>query len=154
MTPDPARDRTGDLLVIGYGNMLRGDDGVGPRVAEEADAMNLDGVRAIACHQLTPELAEQVSRARAVVFVDAAVNAKTEIQLVQVAPVESGRIMAHVSDPGTLLALARDLFRRCPPAWWLTIPVREVGFGEELSAQAREGMRGALERIQALAAGR
>ena len=26
--------KTHDLLVIGYGNTLRGDDGLGPRVAE------------------------------------------------------------------------------------------------------------------------
>jgi Ni,Fe-hydrogenase maturation factor len=115
--------------------------------------MNLAGVRAVACHQLTPELAEQISRARAVVFVDAVVSDKTEIQFTKLVPVESGRILGHVSEPGTLLALARDLFHRCPPAWWLTIPVREVGFGEELSPQAREGMRCALERIQTLAAG-
>jgi hypothetical protein len=52
-----------------------------------------------------------------------------------------------------LLALARDVFHRCPPAWWLTIPVREIGFGEELSPQARDGMRRALEKIQAFAVG-
>ena len=151
MTSPP--DSTGELLVIGYGNTLRGDDGVGAQVAAAVATKNPAGVRAIACHQLTPELAEQISRARAVIFVDAVVSEKTEIQFTELAPVESSRILGHASEPGMLLALARDVFRRCPPAWWLTIPVREIGFGEELSPQAREGMRCALEKIQALAAG-
>ena len=30
-----------DLLVIGYGNTLRQDDGVGPYVSEQVDKMNL-----------------------------------------------------------------------------------------------------------------
>ena len=36
------------LLVIGYGNTLRRDDGVGPRVAEAVEGLRLAGVRTIA----------------------------------------------------------------------------------------------------------
>ena len=32
------------ILVIGYGNTLRGDDGVGPKVAEAVAALALPGV--------------------------------------------------------------------------------------------------------------
>ena len=63
---------TGDVLVIGYGNTLRTDDGVGRLAAERlADDPRLDGVRVIGRHQLTPELALDVSQAALVVFVDA-----------------------------------------------------------------------------------
>ena len=41
----PADSR--DFLVIGYGNTLRGDDGVGPRVAEAIEKLNLPGVRTL-----------------------------------------------------------------------------------------------------------
>ena len=141
------------FLVIGYGNTLRSDDGVGLKVAAAVELAGLPGVRALACHQLTPELAEPVAQARAVVFVDAAVGAPAGIQVVELAPAAAGQILAHVSDPKTLLALARDLFGRCPPAWWVTIPIQNTDFGEELSPLAREGMQSALEKIRALAAG-
>ena len=59
------------ILVIGYGNELRRDDGLGPRVAASLAG---PGVRALAVRQLTPELAEEVATARLVVFVDARVN--------------------------------------------------------------------------------
>ena len=50
---------TTDVLVIGYGNELRGDDGVGPRVARElSPRLGVSfGVSAIDVHQLMPELA-------------------------------------------------------------------------------------------------
>src|SRR5687767_15002380 len=68
------------LLVIGYGNTLRRDDGVGPRVAETVGALRLPGVRTLVCQQLSPEHAEPISQADAVVFVDAAVDAPGEVQ--------------------------------------------------------------------------
>lgn len=142
------------LLVIGYGNELRCDDGVGPRVAAGLERLKLPGVRSIACHQLAPELAEPVSRAARVVFVDATADTAAGIQLRELKPAETGQVMAHAADPRSLLALARDVFGHCPAAWWLTIPVENLEFGDELSPLARQGVRQALERIQDLASNR
>jgi hydrogenase maturation protease len=136
------------LLVIGYGNTLRRDDGVGPKVAEAVAALGLPGVRALACPLLTPELAEAVSRAGTVIFVDAAVDAPREVQMRRLEPAASSQIMAHAASPGTLLALARDVFGHAPEAWWLTIPVTDLGIGEELSALARRGFEGAMAKIR------
>lgn len=138
------------LLVIGYGNTLRSDDGVGPRVAEEVEKLNLPGVRAIVRGLLTPELAEPISRARRVVFVDASVETPDQLQLRPLFPGASSQIMAHAADPRTLLALARDVFGHAPPAWWLTIPIENLAIGEELSAKAREGLAGAVREIKRL----
>ena len=63
-----------ESLVIGYGNTLRGDDGVGQKVAEVIASLGLSGIRALSCHQLTPELADPISEVRMVVFVDATVD--------------------------------------------------------------------------------
>jgi hydrogenase maturation protease len=139
------------LLVIGYGNPLRCDDGVGPKVAEAVEELHLPDVRTLTCHQLSPEHAEPIARARTVVFVDAAVDAPKDVQLRKLEPGESSQLMAHAADPRTVLALARDVFGHCPQAWWLTIPAVELGFGEELSPAARGGFEVALERIRALA---
>jgi len=136
------------LLVVGYGNTLRRDDGVGPKVAEAVAALGLPGVRALACPLLTPELAEAVSRAGVVIFVDAAVDAPREVQMRRLEPAASSQIMAHAASPGTLLALARDVFGHAPEAWWLTIPVEELGIGEELSALAQGGFEGAVAKIR------
>ena len=65
-------------LIIGYGNPLRGDDGVGPRAAEllvEEDGVTSpllpDGVQVLVCHQLTIELAPQIAEADRLILIDA-----------------------------------------------------------------------------------
>nr|MDQ2730551.1 hydrogenase maturation protease [Armatimonadota bacterium] len=59
-------------LVIGYGNPLRRDDGLGPmaaqRLAALADPLR---VQVLTPYQLSPELAEPISQARFVLFIDA-----------------------------------------------------------------------------------
>ena len=154
MRDDSRQCAAAAFLVIGYGNPLRSDDGVGAKVAAAVEELHLPGVVALVRHQLTPELAEPVSEARAVVFVDAAADASTEVQLRPLEQADGAQLMAHAADPRTLLALARHLFGRCPPAWWLTIPVQNLGFGEELSPLARRGYETALEKIRALAGAR
>jgi len=139
------------LLVLGYGNTLRRDDGVGPRVAEAVAALALPGVRALACPLLTPELADPVSQARVVIFVDAAVDAPREVQLRPLAPADTSQLMAHSASPATLLALARDVFGRAPEAWLLTIPAENMGIGEELSGFTRRGLESAVAEIKQLA---
>ena len=151
MSDNPQKTAGADFLVIGYGNTLRSDDGVGAKVAAAVAELALPQVVVLVCHQLTPELAEPISEARAVVFVDAAVDASTEVQVRQLEPAEGAQLMAHAADPRSLLAFARKLFGRCPPAWWLTIPVENLEFGEELSALARRGYEIALEEIRELA---
>ena len=140
------------LLVIGYGNTLRRDDGVGPKVAEAVAQLVLPGVRTLACPLLTPELAEAVSQAHVVIFVDAAVDAPREVQLRTLAPAGSSQVMAHAASPATLLALARDVFGHAPEAWWLTIPVEDLGIGEELSPLARRGFEIAVREVRRCAA--
>lgn len=140
-----------DLLVIGYGNTLRSDDGVGPKVSNAVAGLGLSSVRALTCDLLTPELADPISQTRTVVFVDAAVDAPGEVQLRPLAPADSSQIMAHAADPRTLLALARDVFGHAPEAYWLTIPAVNMEFGETFSEQTAHGMEVALEKIRELA---
>ena len=138
-------------LIVGYGNTLRRDDGVGPKVAEAAEALKLPGVRTLVCQQLSPELADPISQARLVIFVDAAVDAPREVQLRTLAPAGTSQIMAHAASPATLLALARDVFGHAPAAWLLTIPAEDISIGEELSAFTRLGLEAALKEIKQLA---
>jgi hydrogenase maturation protease len=137
-----------EILVIGYGNPLRSDDGVGPRVAEAVAQLNLPGVRTLICHQLSPELADPISRAHTVIFVDAAVDTPQEVQLRKLKPGASSQLLAHAADPCTLLALAQDVFGHCPEAWWLTIPAVKLEFDHDLSATAQRGLEMAVQKIK------
>ena len=149
MNREPPVSVETEVLVIGYGNTLRGDDGVGPRVAEAVGKLHLPGVRTLTCPLLTPELADLVSRAGKVIFVDAAVDAPKTVQWRELQPNETSQLLAHAADPRTLLALARDVFGRAPRAWWLTIPAVDLGFREGFSSEVQRRFGAAVGKIQA-----
>ena len=141
------------LLVIGYGNTLRRDDGAGPWVAEAVAALDLPGVRTLVRHQLTPELADPIAAAGTVVFVDACAVATAAVGWGRLAPADSAQILAHAANPATLLALARQLFGRAPEAWLLTVPASDFAFGEGLSPATQRHCPQAVQHICALAEG-
>ena len=136
------------FLVIGYGNTLRRDDGAGPWVAERIT--NLLGT-AVDCwieRQLLPEMAERISQAQRVVFVDAQ-SGTTEMQVRQLrldAP--SPATGTHYCDPINLLTLAATLFGSAAPlAWLVTIPADDFSHGEGLSATTWHHAERAVEWI-------
>jgi len=140
------------VLIIGYGNDLRGDDGVGPKTVEAVAALELPGVQCRTCHQLTPELAETISRASRVVFVDAGVESGESVEVAALSATEDAAARTHAVSPAALLAMARELYGKCPPAWLVTIPIESTAHGESLTPLAQRGMCVAIDRIKLLAA--
>jgi hydrogenase maturation protease len=136
------------ILVIGYGNELRRDDGLGPRVARAVAEWGLPDVRALARHQLTPELTETVAGADAVFFVDAAADDEPGVRIRPVRSEGLGSVLGHMSSPAELLDLAAVLHDRRPTAWLVTIHAADLRFGEELSPSATQGMEEALQHIR------
>lgn len=149
--------RSGEMLVIGYGNVMRGDDGVGPAVAEAVEALGLRGVRVEAHHQLTPELAVALAGVKLVVFVDAVDSdeARSEAEEVCVREVAltSGAAVGwsgHRFDPEALLGLALAMEGRSPRAWSVEVPVQEFGWGPGLTAEAKQRVAAAVGAIRTL----
>jgi hydrogenase maturation protease len=65
-------------LILACGNTLRSDDGVGLWLADWAEKhfASQHGVRIIADHQWTPELALDVAHAQSVLFIDCSLDSK------------------------------------------------------------------------------
>lgn len=127
----------GPVLIIGYGNPLRGDDAAGLRLIEALEAAGRPaGVETLAVHQLTPELADRVAAARAVVFVDAACREEPAALRPLEVPPFSGPPPGHHYSPASLLQLTRLTFGVAPPAWLLTLPAAGFAFGAALSPRA------------------
>jgi hydrogenase maturation protease len=130
----------GRALVICYGNRLRGDDGIAWHVGERLAAdPRLDDADVVCAHQLTPELAVEVSRARVVVLVDAAVDGTpgTVQRRPVTAPEEDALDRAgwsHGLTPATLAGLASMLFGRVPPMEVVTVAGASFDVSEHLSA--------------------
>ena len=140
-----------NFLVIGYGNTLRSDDGAGQRVAEKIAQWELPEVRSLAVHQLTPELAEDISQADAVIFIDAvATNSENSIsvQIRQLQVADDDTSLGHSCNPRSLLSVTQVLYGKVIKAYWVLIPAVNFDFGEELSSLTRRGIDIALNQVK------
>ncbi|MBZ5725453.1 MAG: hydrogenase maturation protease [Acidobacteriia bacterium] len=134
------------LLIIGYGNQLRGDDAAGQRAAGRLAKRGFD---AIAVHQLTPELAERVAAAREVIFIDA--SAEVAPGSIAVEPVYPGEaapsVLEHHASPAGLLLLARDVYGATPAAKLISVGGERFELGEPMSARAKRGVAKAVAEV-------
>ncbi|MGQ9486564.1 MAG: hydrogenase maturation protease [Armatimonadota bacterium] len=144
-------------LIIGYGNPLRGDDGFGLTVAEQLqDTLAPEAGSVIACRQLVPELAQPISRAEVVIFVDAQVGEPAGlVECNRLHPAPSSSLgMAHYTEPCGLLALAQELYGTAPQrAFLLTVRTMQFGYSESLSPEVRKAIPEAVECIRKILGG-
>ena len=165
-----------NYLVIGYGNSLRGDDGVGRQVAEQVAAWNLPQVSSLSVHQLTPELAESIAHTDVVLFVDASLGDRnqtetgrgdegvrgrqgegetgitsqtgTSCRIERLQAADFHLSSDHLWSANSLLQLARLLYGSSPIAYQILIPAIQFDYGTTLSASAQEGVTWALAKIE------
>ena len=132
-------------LILACGNTLREDDGVGPLLASWAEVQWRDDprVRVICDHQWTPEMAEEVAAAEAVIFVDCSLDqAPGEMLLRELssAPLKPGLVTHHLG-AAELLRVAEDLYGSQPRrACLLTIGAGSIELGEGLSEALRDAL--------------
>jgi hydrogenase maturation protease len=131
------------MLVIAIGNPLRQDDGVALAVAQALHARRGLDVRTV--HQLLPELAESLSNASSVVFVDARRGGPHGCVLRErVVAAEEAWGGTHALDPARLVGLCRFLYGRAPEASVVSITGGRFGFGDELSEPVRRAVPAAV----------
>jgi len=141
-------------LIIGYGNPVRSDDGFGWHASRLlARVLAGENVEVITCHQLTPELAEPLSRANRAVFIDAdSRGAPGEIHCVEV-PRATGapQSFTHTCTPSGLLESADLLYGHRPWATAITVSAQTFDFGDTLSAAVAAALPKVVEQVRQLA---
>ncbi|MEL7034003.1 MAG: hydrogenase maturation protease [Cyanobacteria bacterium J06592_8] len=138
------------VIILGYGNLIRGDDGIGPAVATEVETWKLANVRSLCLHQLVPEVAEDLSQVDVAIFVDASMTGET-IEISPQNPIETtASNWGHYLNPESLLTLAKTLYGKAPQAWLISVPGVNFELCDRLSETAENGVKLALEEIQTL----
>lgn len=142
------------VLILGYGNPLRSDDGVGWQAAVELfRSLRAPDVEVLPCHQLTPDLAEPMSHAETVLFLDVTREGRAgEVRCEPIQAREDNPSFSHHVTPDSLLAMARDLYGAFPQAWMLTICGRCFDPGEALSAEVEAALPRLKARVRELIA--
>lgn len=152
--PTPPGDRLRSL-VVGYGNDLRSDDGVGRAVVANLAARLGEGVPSAlqlrSCHQLLPELAADLAAVDRAVFADARIDPipadagwqerdpEVGVWAIALAPDPdlSQGALGHAASPVQLLSLAQWLYGRAPQAWAIAILGDRFDHGDRLSVPAQ-----------------
>lgn len=155
------------ILVCGFGNLYRRDDGVGYAVVNALrerlgrppldpldDGFNELGhmLDTVVLHQLVPELAETLADYDLVIFVDAHTGSVAEdIREEWLEAAYRTPFVYHQMHPATLLELARQMHGRAPVGILLSVRGHDVNFGTGLSPETAALVPHAVERIMELA---
>jgi len=139
------------ILVIGYGNPGRRDDGLGPALAARLTALHLPRVTVESDYQLSIEHAELAARHDVVVFADAATDVPGDapFYLRPVEPAPDASCFSHHVSPQAVLHLAAECFGAHPCGWLLGIrPLDLESFAEGLTPAAARHLASAVDALR------
>ncbi len=153
------------ILIIGYGNADREDDGVAwhildrlaerlgrPEPAQAAESLEHSNVAPdpLCLLQLDPDLAETVADYDRICFVDAHTGAYAEdVRIEEIAGKFQTSPFTHHMTPETVLALAATLRGRTPQGIVVSVRGYQFGFARALSPATAQLAEAATERIMA-----
>ena len=141
------------MLVICIGNTLRCDDGFAWHVADELVHPRYENLDVLKLLQLTPELAETISEAELIIFVDAAAHGEPgTLTCDPVTSSESDLRYSHDFTPATLIQMATTLYNRQPKAFLICAAGKVFEHGENLSPEIASAIPAAVARVREIAA--
>jgi hydrogenase maturation protease len=137
------------ILIYGYGNPGRQDDGLGnafvQRLENWAEEEQLKGFEFDSNYQLNIEDAANIADKDLVVFVDASNEEIDDFILTPVNSSSTVTFTTHAASPGYIVNLCREMYNDAPPAYLLHIKGYEWEFKEGLSQMAQTNLDKSLE---------
>jgi len=141
------------LLLYGYGNPGRQDDGLGIALAEKIDLWARERfpgkVEVDTNYQLNIEDAEKISHYQMVVFADAS---QENIECFTFTPVTPSKatieFTMHAMSPSYIVHLCQDLFQKQPGCFLLHIRGYEWEMKEGLSEDAKINLQSSLQFLE------
>jgi hydrogenase maturation protease len=121
-------------LLIGVGNPLRGDDGIGHWICEQAAKWKLQHLHIRTMQQLHIDLLEELQNFSAVIIADAS-EQKAPATLEEVEGSESGYPSSHHADAATLRALHRNLYQQSTEWHALGVKATKFEMGQAISKE-------------------
>ena len=139
------------ILLLGYGNPDRGDDGVAWHVMKtlfsergnnSIDLFDLEvnpltkNIDAWFNFQLLPEIADLIVRYDQAVFIDAHTGEiKNDVNFVKLKPAYQNAPFTHHMSPASLLAVAESIHGVYPESWLLSVRGYSFEFEQQLTVK-------------------
>ena len=137
------------LLLFGYGNPGRGDDGLGPMLVERISQLQLAGITCLVDMQLLIEHATDLCGFDQIIFVDADMSCQEPFEFSAAYAEKDDSYTSHALTPAALLHVYRHIRQGAAPAAFL-LRIRGYRFelGDTLSEQANNNLAAAIHKIQ------
>lgn len=136
------------VLIYGYGNPGRQDDGLGNAFVEKIEAWavenNLSGFEFDSNYQLNIEDASAIADKDLVIFADASTEEIENFLLTRVDAETAVTFTTHAASPGYIVKLCEELYGKKPAVFLLHIKGYSWEFQEGLTAKAAENLTGAI----------
>ena len=140
---------TEKILIIGVGNTLRSDDGIGAYICSQMDALHLPDVTMRILHQLHIELIEDLWQYDSVIIADAAVTVK-DVEFIPLQIHETQVLSSsHHLNANMLGALAQKIHGKNIPIFLCSVGGENFEMGETLSVKAMMNADNAVKLINA-----
>jgi hydrogenase maturation protease len=139
------------VLIVGYGNPLRADDGFGWQAARDLAELPQDApIEILALHQLTPELAEPISRAGLVIFIDASHEGQPGSWKCEPLELNTPLLnsLAHHFTPRNLLAYAQAIFDVSPAALVVSVAGESFAYCDHLTPRVETAIEQVIEHVR------
>ncbi len=137
------------ILIYGYGNPGRQDDGLGNAFVELLEdwvkEQKLEGFEFDSNYQLNIEDADAVADKDLVIFADASTE---NIESFILTPVDASAKVAfttHAASPGYIVGLSKKLYNKFPPTYLLHIKGYKWEFKEGLTEKAKKNLENAAQ---------
>jgi hydrogenase maturation protease len=138
------------LLLYGYGNPGRQDDGLGIALAEKIEGWARERfpgkVDVDTNYQLNIEDAEKISHYQMVIFADASQESIESFSYTPVKPSKATiEFTMHAMSPSYIVHLCNDLFRKDPDCFLMHIKGYEWEMKEGLSQDANSNLQTSMQ---------
>ena len=143
-----------NILIYGYGNPGRQDDGLGnafvDHVEQWASENNLKGIEFDSNYQLNIEDADAISGKDIAIFVDASVEEIKDFCISKVTESSKMTFTTHAASPGYIVDLCKNIYKKAPPTYLVHIRGYEWDFKEGLTDKAVVNLDMALAHLKPL----
>ena len=133
------------ILVLGYGNPAREDDGLGQAIAGMLEKLFSPDISVEIDYQLKIEDAAAVAVHDIVIFIDASSTGRAPFSFSRIIPIKNMGLTTHSMLPDRLLGLTESVYRISPEAYLMAVRGYSFTmFKEELSPKASANLKESL----------
>jgi len=141
-----------NIVIVGWGNISRGDDGLGPLLLARIADSGWDNATLIEDFQLQIEHALDLQGADLALFIDAGKDTPAPFSFGEIFPQDGLTHTTHALSPASVLAVYLKVTGKTPPpAFLLCVRGESFELGEGLSADGATRLEAAwnfLERLK------